>query len=743
MNIVIQYDSSVNSAPAGFKAAVAAAVQFLDTTFSNPVSITIDVGYGEVGGQSLGPGALGESSTFLTSVSYAQLENALPAGTLPLSDPTNGGSYEISRAEAKALGILGAGSGIDGFVGFSSSQPFTYDPLNRAVAGKYDFIGVFEHEITEVMGRISMLGSGSYSLMDLFRYSAPGQLSLSAAQPGYFSIDGGQTNLDNFNASSGGDLGDWAASAGNDAFLAFSKSGVMNAFSAADVTLMKTLGYGSSPPPAVTVIASVTEQPSTGDLNAGKTVTITLNFNEAVTVSGGVPSLKLNDGGSASYASGSGTSALTFSYTIGAQDSSVASLAATAVNLNGATIADGSGHFANLSLSGLTQNGPQIDTTIPAVTALVEQPNKGTVSNDQTVTITLAMTEAVTVKDGTPLLLLNDGGTAIYSSGSGTNALTFLYGVGVHDTSVASLAATSVDLNGATIADGAGNAANLSLSGLSQSGVQVTVAAVGATTLQGDYLAITRAALPLDQATTIANAISAGTQTEAQYINSLLSQVASTTIPAVAVEGSMYGAVGSSAEITMLATQFLPAQVALAALHGLNQVAYASEALGLAFAFGNENGGTGFANQFGPSNASMPNTTAGDAAFAAAAASAIFGSAAMANTPGAIQSFVANWKAFYTAHGIPGIASPTAVQIDLAARGAAWGDGVGVALANNLGALSGQAANFLEDAAQGIAAYSASLSSQPTHSSFQGGAFVGASETVSLIGTAAHHDGLT
>ena len=62
----------------------------------------------------------------------------------------------------------------------------------------------------------------------------------------------------------------------------------------------------------------------------------------------------------------------------------------------------------------------------------------------------------------------------------------------------------------------------------------------------------------------------------------------------------------------------------------------------------------------------------------------------------------------------------TAAQIDLAARGAAWGDAVGTALANNLGPLAGQAANFLEDAAQGSAVYSASLGSQPMHAPFQG-----------------------
>ena len=118
-------------------------------------------------------------------------------------------------------------------------------------------------------------------------------------------------------------------------------------------------------------------------------------------------------------------------------------------------------------------------------------------------------------------------------------------------------------------------------------------------TLQSDYLAITRTTLSLTEATTIVNLINAGTTTETAYVNSLLAQVANTTISAVAVEGSMYGSVGSSAEITMLAGQFLPPQVANAVSHGYNPQVYASEALGLAFAFNNENGSTGFATILG------------------------------------------------------------------------------------------------------------------------------------------------
>ena len=180
------------------------------------------------------------------------------------------------------------------------------------------------------------------------------------------------------------------------------------------------------------------------------------------------------------------------------------------------------------------------------------------------------------------------------------------------------------------------------------------------------------------------------------------------------------GSVGTSAEITSLATQFLPSQVVFATQHGLNAEVYASEAMGLALAFINETGSTAFATNFGPANAAMPNSTAGDLAFATAAAAAIFGSASTANLINVMDAWVTNWKAFYTGNGLPGIANATAAQIDLAARGAAWGDAVGAALDNNLGPSKALATNFLMDAAEGIAGYSMSLVGQPAHHPFQG-----------------------
>ena len=485
--INIVYDFSVNNAPNGFKVAIAAAVQYLESQFAAPITITIDVGYGEVAGQGLVSGALGESTTSLASFSYAQIKNALSAyatssgdlsvsANLPANDPTNGGIFEISTAEAKALGLL-ASSTLDGSVGFSSSLPFDYS-LNSVASGSYYFLGVVEHEITEVMGRISMLNSNAFSVLDLFRYSAPGTESFVGAQSAYFSLDGGKSNLDSFNTNPGGDFGDWAASAGNDAFVAFTHAGVVNAFSAADIAVMNTLGYAASSAPASTVpsVTAILDQPNTGVLNAGKTGTITIDFNEVVMVAGGVPRLTLNDGGTATYVSGSGSNALNFQYTVSSHDKNVASLTALTTNLNGATIQDGSGNSANLSLGGLTQSGPGIDTTIPAITAVIEQPPTGEINTGRKIIITLDFTETVTVSGGVPILMLNDAGAATYTSGSGSSTLDFNYTVGPNDSDVGSLLVNSVNLNGSTIQDGGGNIANLSLVGINETGPQIDTA---------------------------------------------------------------------------------------------------------------------------------------------------------------------------------------------------------------------------------------------------------------------------
>jgi hypothetical protein len=257
--INIIWDSSVSSAPAGFTAGIFSAVQYLESQFSDPVSINIGVGYGEIGGRSMG-GTVGGSTSNLTSVSYSSLQAALTShsnsatdasvlASLPATSPVNG-TYWTTDAQAKALGLVASGgTSLDGYVGFSSTLPFTYGNTNDVATGTYDFTNVALHEITEVMGRQILAGgtigstANSYDLLDLLHYSAPGTRDFSASTPGYFSVDGGTTNLRAFNTVPGGDPGDWASSAANDAFDAFTHSGTVTVVSSVDLTEMNAIGW--------------------------------------------------------------------------------------------------------------------------------------------------------------------------------------------------------------------------------------------------------------------------------------------------------------------------------------------------------------------------------------------------------------------------------------------------------------------------------------------------------------------
>src|SRR5262249_14622521 len=103
-----------------------------------------------------------------------------------------------------------------------------------------------------------------------------------------------------------------------------------------------------------------------------------------------------------------------------------------------------------------------VNTTPPIVTSVTVSPPSGTVKAGSTVQVTLNMSEKVTVS-GTPILLLNDGGSAKYASGSGTTALKFNYTVPTNQ-GTRDLKTVGATLPSSTaIVDGAGNAANLAL----------------------------------------------------------------------------------------------------------------------------------------------------------------------------------------------------------------------------------------------------------------------------------------
>jgi hypothetical protein len=108
-------------------------------------------------------------------------------------------------------------------------------------------------------------------------------------------------------------------------------------------------------------------------LNVGDVVTATVTFSEAVTVTG-TPRLALLVGATtvqANYAGGTGTNALTFTYTIlaGQTDANGISVAANSLALNSGTIQDIAGYNATLTHALVADNGSYlVDTTAPTAT---------------------------------------------------------------------------------------------------------------------------------------------------------------------------------------------------------------------------------------------------------------------------------------------------------------------------------------------------------------------------------------
>lgn len=254
MQIDFAYDPSVASAPAGFTAALAYAAGVLDTLIANPITVTIQVGWNEIGGVGLGAGDVADGGPLGgTGMTYAAVVAALrtnvtdPAAqpmlsSLPAAAPSQIGTYYVTPAQEKVWGLMSANSiELDGKVGFGSGFNYSFNPDNQAAPGLLAFIGIAEHEITHALGRI--YGDGP---LELVNYSAPGVY----AKPntgGYFSVDGGNTNLGQFNGIPNGDSADWAASASGDSFDYVTNPGVAGVITASDRALLGALGYSINP----------------------------------------------------------------------------------------------------------------------------------------------------------------------------------------------------------------------------------------------------------------------------------------------------------------------------------------------------------------------------------------------------------------------------------------------------------------------------------------------------------------
>ncbi len=173
----------------------------------------------------------------------------------------------------------------------------------------------------------------------------------------------------------------------------------------------------------VPVVSSV-GVPVNATYKAGQNLDFTVNFGEATTVvtTDGSPyiSVTLNTGGTvnAYYLSGSGTSALTFRYTVvsGNNDNDGVVLGSSIV-LNGGTLKDASGNNAFLTLSAIGgTTGIKVDALAPTSAITIAD---NALKAGETTLVTFTFSEAVTGFTNANLTIANGNMTAVGSADGG------------------------------------------------------------------------------------------------------------------------------------------------------------------------------------------------------------------------------------------------------------------------------------------------------------------------------------
>ena len=218
--------------------------------------------------------------------------------------------------------------------------------------------------------------------------------------------------------------------------------------------------------PSVNGVTITSEPASDSTYLLGERIEVEVTFTRPVMVTG-APQLTLAIGGArppADYASGTGTNALMFQYTVQAadRDTDGLSIGWSALALNGGAINDVRSGAAAASL-GLGANAisdalaHQVNGSVPVVSAVsIASPVVGdTFERGETIEVTVTFNKAVDVT-GTPQLTLAIGSTtkqALYASGTGTASLVFRYLVVMADADAdgISIGVDALVLNGGTI----------------------------------------------------------------------------------------------------------------------------------------------------------------------------------------------------------------------------------------------------------------------------------------------------
>ncbi|ATN93352.1 hypothetical protein [Marinobacter phage PS3] len=131
-----------------------------------------------------------------------------------------------------------------------------------------------------------------------------------------------------------------------------------------------TNNSAQEPPDVTGPVTESVDVPTGGTYAIGDDLSFTVNWDEAVTVTG-TPALNLDIGGTsrqADYASGSGSSALVFTYTVQSGDEDDNGIAVSSLTLEGGTLQDASSNNATLTLNSVGDtSGVLVDGVAPVI----------------------------------------------------------------------------------------------------------------------------------------------------------------------------------------------------------------------------------------------------------------------------------------------------------------------------------------------------------------------------------------
>ncbi len=227
------FDSSITTNPnaAAIEAMINRAISIYESLFSDPITIQISFRYSTTSpdGTPLPRGTISQSDLVVYTVPWSDYVNALRADAKTTNDSVanaslpgaalssnikpssaNGRAVRLNTPPAMfANGRVGNGGPYDGIVTLNSAISFQF--TRPTSASNFDAQRSIEHEMDEVIGFGSQVNLSNLRPQDLFSWSSAGRRNIRSTGTRYFSINGGSTNIVNFNQDPSGDFGDWSS----------------------------------------------------------------------------------------------------------------------------------------------------------------------------------------------------------------------------------------------------------------------------------------------------------------------------------------------------------------------------------------------------------------------------------------------------------------------------------------------------------------------------------------------------